>query len=144
MSEPTPEQLTAMAYVDGELDPAARRAFEERLPGSPELRREVSELQRLAVLSRQVAGPEPMDFEWRALADDPLHSNATRVGYAALALGALGMFLVALIGVVRSDAAALVKVLLVSGALGFALLLFTSVRARLRTLPHDPYRHVQR
>ncbi|MEZ6021025.1 MAG: hypothetical protein R3F17_13250 [Planctomycetota bacterium] len=31
--EPSPDELLAMAYVDGELDHEARRVFESRLAG---------------------------------------------------------------------------------------------------------------
>ena len=43
-----------------------------------------------------------------------------------------------------SDAPTLVKGLVLALSLGLALLLAATLRARLRTLPLDPYRKVQR
>ena len=50
---PTPDELLAMAYVDGELDDEAARAFEDRLPDEPALVREVAELRERLAASEQ-------------------------------------------------------------------------------------------
>lgn len=142
--EPTRDELLAMAYVDGELEDDAARELEARLETSPELRREVSELQRLAVLARQVAPPEPQDYEWQRLAQDPVQRSGVGLGWALLFIGVvghLGWFLWALFS---SDAELPLKLLTGTLAIGALLLFGTTLRQRLRTLPHDPYRDVQR
>jgi len=142
--EPTREELLAMAYVDGELDLGARREFEAQLAGRPDLAREVAALQRLNVLARQLAGPEPMDHEWRRLDRGALHSGGSRLALALMGVGAV--LLVAWSGwtLYRSDME-LVPKLAMGCLLGGALLLFLIVlRGRLRTLPYDPYTDIER
>ena len=135
----------AMAYADGELDEAGRREFEALMNQRPDLVREVADHQRLVVLSHQVAGPEPMDHEWRRLASDPLH----QAGHG----GGLLLILVALVGftgwggwtlATHADLHLGVRLLLGALLLGSVLLFLATLRARLRTLPYDPYRDLER
>jgi hypothetical protein len=142
--EPTRDELLAMAYVDGELELAARRQFEAQLAGRPDLAREVAALQRLNVLARQLAGPEPMDHEWRRLEKSTLHGGGLRLGLALMGLGALA--LVAWCGwtLWASDMELLPKLALAGLLGGATLLLLLVLRARLRTLPYDPYTDIER
>ncbi len=141
---PTPEELRAMAYADGELSDDETREFERKMIDDPKLAREVAQLKRLEVLSRQVAGPEPMDAEWKRLAEDPWQQTGTNVGYAALLIAAVGLALCMVVGIAVAEISVLVKVLLLLVVGGFTLLLVLTLRARLRTLPYDPYTKVQR
>ncbi len=142
--EPTRDELLAMAYVDGELTAEGRAEFEGRLAASPELRHEVSALQSLELLARAAAPKEPMDHEWDALARDPLQRTALGVGWILLVLGFLGVSAFGLWQLFLSDAPLALKLLFCALLLGGALLLGATLRARLRTLPLDPYRKVQR
>jgi anti-sigma factor RsiW len=142
--EPTADELTAMAYVDGELPVEERAAFELRLAAEPALAREVTALQRLAVLARHAAGPEPIDAEWSRLRQSPLH----RAGQG-LAWSLLGVAGVAAIGwlaleLARSSFSWPLRVALGALLLGLVLLFLLTLRARLRTLPYDPYTEVRR
>lgn len=142
--EPTKEQLDAMAYADGELSGPARREFENLMATRPDLGREVTRLKRLEILARQAAGPEPMDGEWARLAADPVHRGGLGLGLGLLCLGGSGLFLWSLFELLRSDLPLLSKVCL-GGLFGGALLLLcVTVRARLRTLPFDPYTEIKR
>jgi anti-sigma factor RsiW len=142
--EPTREELLAMAYVDGELDPAARREFEALLPGRSDLAREVVQFQRLALLAREVAPPEPMDFEWRRLAQDPLHRAGSGLGFFLLSAGALGLLGWGSVALFTSELELVTKALIFALLLGATLLFVATLRARLRTLPFDPYTEIQR
>jgi anti-sigma factor RsiW len=142
--EPSRDELLAMAYVDGDLTAAARAEFEQRLGASPALRREVSALKELELMARAAAPKEPMDFEWEALARDPVQRGTLGLGWTLLLLGLLGAVGVGLFVVLTSGAPPLLKLLVLALLIGFALLLGATVRARLRTLPLDPYRKVQR
>jgi len=141
---PTRDELFAMAYVDDELDEEARAAFEARLETEPALAREVVELQRLAVLARTAAPVEPMDHEWSRLERGLVHGGGSRLGWATLLVGGLGLLGWAVLELVRSDMAPVTKGLLLLVFGGLALLLGLAVRARLRTLPYDPYTGIQR
>jgi hypothetical protein len=142
--EPSREELLAMAYVDGELDDAGRREIEGLLPQRPDLAREVVQLTRLALIARQMAPPEPMDHEWRRLETDPLQRSGTWLALVLMAAGALGMFGWAGFELYRSDMELLPKIFLGALLAGSALLLAVVVRARLRTLPYDPYTEIER
>jgi anti-sigma factor RsiW len=144
VQEPSREQLLAMAYVDGELDGAASAAFERELAAREDLRREVVHLRRLELLARHAAGPEPMDHEWRRLARDPLQRTSTVVGFAALAVGALGLAGWAGYEIWTSDLAPTPKCLLAVLCAGALLLFLVTLRGRLRTLPYDPYTEIER
>jgi hypothetical protein len=146
MTEPAPtrDQLLAMAYVDGELAESARSEFEARLAASAELRREVSAYKELELLARAAAPKEPADHEWEALARSPTQRGALGLGWALLGLGVFGALGYGLFELYACGAPTLVKLLGFALFFGLSLLLGATVRARLRTLPFDPYRKVQR
>lgn len=142
--EPTREELLAMAYADGELSGPERAAFEAEMAQKSELRLLVTRERRLDALARGAAGPEPMDHEWRALAQDPLQRASLGLGWSLL-LGGLALGLVAtFVTLWLSDVNLLGKIALSAVALGFTLLVAGAIRARLRTQPYDPYTEVQR
>lgn len=142
--KPTRDELLAMAYVDGELSAEGRAELESRLDQSPELRREVSALKELELLARAAAPKEPMDHEWAALAQDPVQRAALGLGWILLGLGFLGLSAFGLWQLFRSEAPPALKLLFSALLLGGVLLLGATLRARLRTLPLDPYRKVRR
>ncbi len=142
--EPTPDQLEAMAYVDGELDATARAAFEARLAHEPALLREVAELTQLGVLARQVTPREPKDFEWRRLEAETLHAGGTWLGLLASAVGAVGLLAWLSYRLLVSALEPLPKTCLGLLLLGLLLVFLLIFRARLRTFPHDPYTEVER
>ena len=143
--EPSRDELLAMAYVDGELADDAVIEFERRLRDEPALVREVAELKRLEVIARQSAPPEPIDHEWKRLEREVLHSGGNFFGFLLAALGTLGLSGWALLELLRNDELTLVPKLLIGMTVaGFALLFLVILRARLRTLPYDPYTEVKR
>jgi anti-sigma factor RsiW len=142
--EPTPDELLAMAYADGELAPAEATEFERRMRADPALSREVADLRRLELVARAVAPPEPQDAEWNRLRADPWHRLLTRGG-AALFVGGLGLEAALALTGLRDGFAG--GPLFVSGLVtvaGFALLFTAAWRWRRRNLPYDPYVEVKR
>jgi anti-sigma factor RsiW len=143
--EPTREELLTMAYADGELDDAGRREFEQTLASRPDLGREVVQLQRLHILARNAAGPEPMDFEWARLERDVLHRAGIHGGLALLLIGAVGATGWGLWQIAVEDELGWgLKLLLGSLIAGALAMLLATVRARLRTIPYDPYTEIKR
>lgn len=142
--EPTQDELLAMAYVDGELAPDERAAFEARLSREPHLAKEVVELRELDVLSRHAAPPEPADHEWQRLARSPLSRTLGPVSWILVAIGTLGLSAWLVAELVRADFALLPKVLLLALIAGALLRVLLAVRQRVRTLPYDPYTKVKR
>ncbi len=142
--EPSEDELLAMAYADGELSSAARLAFETRLAREPDLGHAVAEQQGLVALARRLAPPEPMDHEWRRLAGQWPERAGVPLGLG-LALGGTALLGAALVAWISASALPmLVKLGALAVIAGLALLLALALRARLRTLPYDPYTKVER
>lgn len=142
--EPTPDELLAMAFVDGELDAAAAARFAERMRREPALAREVALLRGLELVARRMTPPEPADTEWERLARDPLQRGAVRLGFALALAGAVGLGLWSLLLVATSHLALAPRLCVLALGLGLLLVFLTVLRARLRTLPYDPYTEVER
>lgn len=143
-TEPTRNQLLAMAYADGELTAEARQEFELALENDEALRLEVAELKRLEVMARQYAPKEPLDFEWEKIQAEPAHVAGTGAGWSLAILGVMGGIVWLLYAAACSELALAFKLCLFSAVGGFFLLLGMTLRVRLRTLPHDPYRDLKR
>jgi anti-sigma factor RsiW len=142
---PSADELEAMAYVDGELDPGAARRFEERMAAEPALAREVSELRALEIVARKMAPPEPMDHEWARLGRDPVQRASAGLGFALILIGTLGFALWACWQIATSSMESpWVKLFLLATVAGLSLTFLTVLRGRLRTLPYDPYTHIER
>jgi anti-sigma factor RsiW len=142
--EPSQDDLLAMAYADGELDGAERERFEQRLADSPSLALEVARYRRLQSLAQQAAPPEPMDYEWRRLAADPLQRLLLALGWALLVVAGGTLVLWGEYSIAVSDLPLVPKLALAGLLLGLVLLAAAALRARLRTRPLDPYTEVQR
>jgi len=142
---PTRDELLAMAYVDGELTDEARAELEARLPAEPELGRQIAAYQKLELLGRAQAPPEPMDHEWRRLERDGVQRAGLGLGWSLVLACGLGLLGWAAWAVASDPELELVPKLLIGGAmLGAASLFLATLRARLRTLSYDPYTEVER
>jgi hypothetical protein len=141
---PTRDELLAMAFADGELTPEAQEQFRARMQNEPALARAVSDHQRLALVARQIAPPEPMDYEWQRIAEAGTSRAWAGLAWALTFVGGLGLGGWAVLEVYQSELDPLAKTL--SGALlgGVLLLFLYTLRNRLRTLPYDPYTEVKR
>ena len=142
--EPRESELLAMAYVDGELAPAERQAFEARLDREPDLVREVAAQQRLAVLARTAAPREPIDREWRAIESSAITRVGLPLSWALLSVGAAGLAVWCACEVACAPIGIAPKLLTGAIASGFLSLFLIVLRARLRTRPFDPYDGVRR
>ncbi|MEZ6004906.1 MAG: hypothetical protein R3F33_12055 [Planctomycetota bacterium] len=142
--EPSPDELLAMAYVDGELDHEARRVFESRLAGEAGLARVVAELRDLEVVTRNMIPPEPEDREWRRLWQNPWHSGGWKLAWLLCILSAIGATFTLLPLLWSGEGNWVLRLSFAAGFLGIALLLGLTLRERLAVLPYDPYRKVRR
>lgn len=142
--EPTENELLAMAYADGELTAEARADFERAMGSDLELRSEVSELKRLEVMARTSAPKEPLDYEWERVRSETVHVAGIRAGWLCASVAIMSGIVWLLYAAACSDFAFAFKLCLFSAVGGFFLLLAMTLRVRLLTLKHDPYRDVKR
>ena len=141
---PSRDELLVMAYVDDELVPEQRELLEERLAKEPELLRQVAAYQKLEVLARQGAPPEPTDLEWERILGSPLHQAGSRTGWTLLCGGLIGLFVLGCIATLQSDLEFFTKILILTPLCGFSVLLSIRYRDRQRLIPFDPYTEVKR
>ena len=142
--DPDPDDLLAMAYVDGELSPDQLRTFQGRLKTEPALADRVAEMRGLTLVPSEWIPPEPEDREWRKLARDPLQRGGLRLGWFFCLVAVVGLAVAATVSVAQSSEHWAMKVFLLSGAIGAGLLLLLTLRERLAVLPLDPYRKLER
>jgi anti-sigma factor RsiW len=143
-SEPGADELLAMAYVDGELDPASRAAFAARLEREPRLAKEVAELQTIELLARQAAPPEPADHEWARVERSTMSRTLGPLSWVLLGSAALGLAAWAIVCIADCGLPLVPKVLVLALVAGIVLRLVLAVRQRARTLPFDPYTKLKR
>lgn len=143
-SEPSADELMAMAYADGELSGSARESFELRLAAEPDLGRAVADYRKLEIMARQMAPPEPADHEWTRLSSELGQRAGLRLSHGLILLGAVGLLGLAAVEWAQSDMEPVRKALM--GALGLGIIVLAALvaRARLRSLPFDPYRKIKR
>lgn len=142
---PSADELLAMAFADGELSAEERLAFEQRMVHEEHLARMVAEHMALDVLARRVAPREPQDHEWERLRLHPLFSGSVSLGWILLVMGSVATLALTVFGVATNEGlSAPMRVGILGALLGFLLLFLTVAARRLRTLPLDPYRHVER
>ncbi|MCP3917256.1 MAG: hypothetical protein GY711_17040 [bacterium] len=142
--EPTRDELLAMAFADGELRGEELDRFQARLASEPGLVREVSEYLALQLIARQMAPREPADYEWDRLREDIAHQAGERLSWLLFTGAVLGLIVTGVIGIANSELETLPKTFALGAILGLGLLLLMTLRARLRVLPYDPYRKVER
>ncbi|MCB9915340.1 MAG: hypothetical protein H6828_09345 [Planctomycetes bacterium] len=141
---PSRDELLAMAYVDDELTPDARAEFQARLGREPALALRVAEYQRLELVARQCAPPEPADYEWARLRDDDGRRALLGLGLIALFCGGVGVIGWLSLEVYKSDMGTGGKAALALVLVGATAVFLVKLRDRMRLLPYDPYTEVQR
>jgi anti-sigma factor RsiW len=136
------EQLTG--YLDGVLTQSDEQRVRLHLEDCPSCRAQLAELAALREAALSTRFSVPADDQWDERPRTALGLAARRTGFVLLALWLLAVSAVGLWGLASGPETALEKTL-VFGGLAAAALLFVSVLSdRLRTLPGDRYRGVQK
>ncbi len=153
MSEPirsddpplTAQQQQMMAYVDDELSPSERSSFEQVMGEDPELAIETARHKTLLDLSRSMTLMEPSDREVRRFWARFYNRSEWRVGWCLFIGGLIVLVVEGIYLLVATDQLAWYhKVALFSVLAGAGILLWNTVRLRLRTSRFDRYRGVMR
>lgn len=141
----TEQQRLLTAFLDDELPATQRAAFERTLAEDAALAREVARHRCLVDLGRAAALAEPTDHEIRRFWARFYNRTEWQLGWVLLALGLLvlageGFYLL----VTSETIGWTLKAAVLSIALGGGLLLWNTMRLKLRTSHFDRYRGVIR
>lgn len=137
------------AYLDDELEPTERAAFEEQLARDPELRKGLEEVQSMKSLVGSMRLRELPDEAWDDYRDRTYSRMERRVGWILLSIGAMvlvgyGLYALVVFLVSGADLAWWLRAAIGAGCLGLAILLISVIRERIFVWKQDPYREVKR
>ncbi|MFT4711477.1 MAG: hypothetical protein ACJAZ8_000897 [Planctomycetota bacterium] len=141
---PSRDELLAMAYVDDQLDPAAKAEFEGRLSREEALREEVTALRRLDLIARTAAPPENIDIAWKEVDESPSQTSLIGLGWVATVLGAIGMAAIGIQLITQARIPLWERASIVFLVSGLTVLFLAIARRRWRTRHMDPYTSVKR
>jgi anti-sigma factor RsiW len=136
-------------YLDGELDPAEREAFEREAARDPELARELEALRALKEVTSGMKLSEFPDYVWDRYWEGTYNRLERRIGWLFLSLGAAALLAGGLyelvLGLIKDTSEPLwMRVAIGAACGGLAILFVSALRERLFMLRRDPYREVKR
>lgn len=140
----TRDQQQLMAYVDDEMTPQQRTAFELRLAESSELAAEFANLQCLTDFTKSMRLAEPTDHEMQRFWESFYNRSEWQFGWILLVAGLAVLGSYSLFLLLASEVHLIIKIATVSALIGAATLLWNTVRLKLRTAKFDRYRGVVR
>ena len=137
------------AYLDDELEPVERCAFEEELARDPRLREEVKEMQNMKGLMSGMRLRELPDGAWDDYRRRTYNRLERRVGWILLSIGAMvligyGLYELVVFLVSDGDLAWWIRTAIGAACVGLAVLLVSVIRERIFVWKRDPYREVER
>ncbi len=147
---PTDPKLTMMAYLDGELSPEDKAAFEQKLESDEQLRRELDEFRRLNEDLASLSFADPTDEQLERYWQCVYNRLERRTGWLLFVAGVAGIAVYIasrfIHWVVEDTATALLLRAGISvGVLGLVVLFLSVLRERLAACKTDRYsREVKR
>ncbi len=137
------------AYVDDELEPEERRAFEEELARDPGLREELQEVQSMKSVVAGMRLRELPDDAWDHYRERTYNRLERRVGWILLSVGAAvlvgyGLYELVVFLVSAAELAWWIRAAIGAACVGVAILLVSVIRERIFVWKRDPYREVKR
>ncbi len=138
-------EILMMGYLDGELTEPDHEVFRAHLESCAQCSRELVHYRRLTDIASSVKLREPQDHEldrfWQVL----YNRMERRSSWLFLVAGVVLVTSFIVAEVARTHLLAWwLKLGIGAIALGFLLLFINVLRARLKTMPYDRYREVQR
>lgn len=137
------------AYLDNELEPEERRAFEEQLTRDCGLRDEVEATRGMKTLVSGMRLRELPDSAYDGYRERTYNRLERRVGWILLSIGAMvlvgyGLYELVVFLVADGELAWWIRAAIGAACLGLAILLISVIRERLFVWRRDPYREVER
>ncbi len=140
----TETQQLLMTYIDDEMDRSQRTTFEKRLADDPELAAEAAEYRELMDMTQSRAVIEPTEQEMRRFWSRFYNRAEWRLGWVLLLAGLLIMVGEGIYLLLTSETGWHIKVAAISTLVGIVVLLWNTVRLKIRTSRFDRYRGVMR
>ncbi len=137
------------AYLDDELEPAERAAFEDELLRDHRLREELEEMQSMKKLVGGMRLRELPDKAWDDYRERTYSRLERRVGWILLSVGAMvlvgyGLYELVLFLISGAELTWWIRVAIGAVCVGLAILLVSVIRERIFVWKRDPYREVKR
>ena len=140
--EPPYEKM--MAYLDGEMSPTERQAFEELLEQQPEWRDEFNEMLKVTestkLLHLRPPDPTVWDGEWEEI-DNRIQK---KFGWLVTLVGAMILIVYGLVKAILFTDNLWAQSGIALVTLGFLVLFLAALRGRLLEIPRDRYRRIRR
>jgi anti-sigma factor RsiW len=136
-------------YLDNELEPEERRAFEQEMARDPGLAKEVEAMSKLTSVMGGITLRELPDSAWDSYRARTYNRLERRIGWVLLSVGAMvligyGLYEFAVFLIAGAEVAWWVRVAIGAVCAGVAVLLVSVIRERLFVWKRDPYREVKR
>lgn len=142
-------RIRISGYLDGELEPEERLAFERELAADPELAREFGETKAMKEVTDAMKLRDFPDRVWERYWEGTYNRIERRVGWILLSIGAMilaaaGLYHAALALFLNSVEPLWLRLAVASACAGAAILFISVLRERLFLRRGDPYREIQR
>lgn len=133
------------AYLDGELTQGSAQRVRVHLEDCEECRRAFEEMARLQEMTRKLAFAEPPEARMKDLEKSLSVQAPRRLGWLFVLAGVAAWFIYGTITYIRHWRPPTVEELISSAVvIGFVLLFVSVAVERLRQLPHDKYRRIEK
>lgn len=133
------------AYLDGELTQASAQRVRVHLEDCGECRQVFDEMARLQAMTKELAFAEPPEARMKELEKSLSVQAPRRLGWLFIVAGLVAWLLYGAVTYVRHWRPPTVEELIASAVvIGFVLLFASVVVERLRQLPHDRYRRIEK
>jgi len=133
------------AYLDGELTQASAQRVRIHLARCEECRQAYEELARLQELTRSLEFAQPPEARMKELEKSLSVQAPRRLGWIFILAGLAAWLVYGVVTYVRHWRPPTVEELIASAiVIGFAMLFVSVAVERLRQLPHDKYRRIEK
>lgn len=147
--QPSEWQLRLMAYLDDELAPEDRNAFEEEMAQNEEIHEEMRKLQMVKDMTSRIAFADLEEADWKDYWRGIYNRSEQTVGWVLLSAGATILSVYGLYHFMQelwldTSIPFVIRAGLFAFLAGIAILLVSVARHRLHVSKNDPYRGVTR